>query len=69
MTSARRQCRFSSFGLQQLDYRVMQFPVVNDLNKLVERQIDMILPLQEAQNDYRSSFVSLVCRYRRCLRR
>src|ERR1700704_541339 len=29
----------------------------------------MILRLQEAQNDYRSSFVSLVCRYRRCLRR
>jgi len=25
-------------------------------------KIDMILPLQEAQNDYRSSFVSLVCR-------
>ena len=32
-------------------------------------KIDMILRLQEAQNDYRSSFVSLVCRYRRCLRR
>ena len=28
-------------------------------------KIYMILPLQEAQNDYRSSFVSLVCRYRR----
>jgi hypothetical protein len=25
-------------------------------------EIDMILPLQEAQNDYRSSFVSLICR-------
>jgi hypothetical protein len=31
-------------------------------------KIDMILRLQEAQNDYRSSFVSLVCRYRRCFR-
>jgi hypothetical protein len=29
----------------------------------------MILPLQEAQNDYRSSFVSLVCGYRRRDRR
>jgi hypothetical protein len=28
-------------------------------------KIDMILPLQEAQNDYRSSFVILLCRYRR----
>src|SRR5712664_4168923 len=27
-------------------------------------KIDMILPLQEAQNDYRSSFVILLCRYR-----
>src|SRR5258706_15263357 len=25
----------------------------------------MILPLQEAQNDYRSSFVTHLCRYRR----
>jgi len=28
-------------------------------------KIYMILPLQEAQNDYRSSFVILLCRYRR----
>jgi hypothetical protein len=32
-------------------------------------KIDMLLPLQEAQNDYRSSFISLLCRHRRCLRR
>src|SRR5258707_2575714 len=28
-------------------------------------KIYMILPLQEAQNDYRSSFVTHLCRYRR----
>jgi len=28
-------------------------------------KIDMILPLQEVQNDYRISFVILLCRYRR----
>src|SRR5229473_7543741 len=46
--------------------------LIASVNKSTEvlAKIDMILPLQEAQNDYRSSFVSLVCRYRRrCLRR
>ena len=41
--------------------------LIASVNKSTEvlAKMNMILALQEAQNDYRSSFVSLVCRYRR----
>src|ERR1700738_3114556 len=37
MTSAGGQCWFASLGFQQIHYRVIQLPVVNDPDELVER--------------------------------